>query len=397
MLDIRDITLRPNHYAEQLTQRGLDPIQVKEVTTHYNEWRKSETALQELNHKRKSIRNPHMGRALKEEINVIETAQQEHKKVLDQLLSHWPNTLHESVPNGQDETNNVLVHQWGKPQSKPLHHADMKIVQESRALAQKTSSGRFATLRGDLARLSRAVGQFMINHNVERGYEEINPPALVTPDALYGTGQLPKFTDDLYQVGVNYLAPTAEVMLTNLVSNEILTEQYRYTALTNCFRSEAGAAGRDTSGLIRMNQFEKCELVSVVRPENAETELEYMTECAEDILKKLELPFRRITLCSGDIGFSAHKTYDLEVWMAGAGTYREISSCSWCGDFQGRRAGIRFRNSDNTKTVAHTLNGSALAVGRTVAAILENYQNGDVVEIPDVLVPLMNNTQIRIM
>ena len=248
--------------------------------------------------------------------------------------------------------------------------------------AAKISGSRFVVLQGALARLERALAAFMLDlHTQEYGYREVSPPLLVRDDAAFGTGQLPKFREDLFALEEHWLIPTAEVSLTNLVREEILTEDQlplRMTADTPCFRSEAGSAGRDTRGMIRLHQFRKVELVSITRPEDSAAEHERMTACAEEVLKRLELPFRRMLLCAGDMGFSAAKTYDLEVWLPSQNTYREISSCSNCGDFQARRMNARFRREGAKQTeFVHTLNGSGLAVGRTLVAILENYQNED--------------------
>lgn len=311
---------------------------------------------------------------------------------LESTLAGYPNILDTTVPDGLDETHNVVIKSWGEAIPYGIPHFEYGAIAQTRVLAQKTANGRYVTMTGDLARLSRAVGQFLIDHNVDHGYTEVNPPEIVTADALYNTGQLPKFKNDLFPVQEEYLAPTAEVMLTNLVRDTIIPEQalpIRYTALTKCFRKEAGSAGRDTRGLIRLNEFEKVELVSIVEPDDANDELERMTQVAESCLEILGLPYRRVLLCAGDTGFSAAKTYDLEVWLPGMGEYREISSCSLCTDFQARRAQIRIKKP-KTKVLAHTLNGSALAVGRTLAAIIENYRDTDGnISVPDALIPYM--------
>ena len=259
------------------------------------------------------------------------------------------------------------------------------------------SGARFAVLKGGLARLERAIGQFMLDMQAgEHGYLEVNPPYLVRDEAMFGTGQLPKFEEDLFRVGEHLLIPTAEVSLTNLVREQILPEEQlaapmRLTALTPCFRAEAGSAGRDTRGLIRQHQFHKVELVSISRPEDSEEEHERMVRCAEAVLERLELPYRRMLLCKGDMGFSARKTFDLEVWLPSQATYREISSCSNCGDFQARRMDARFKRAGEKKTeFVHTLNGSGLAVGRTLVAIMENYQDeAGRIAVPTALVPYM--------
>jgi len=311
-------------------------------------------------------------------------------------LAALPNLPAPDVPDGPDETANVVVHTRGTPRTfdfTPIEHDTLALrLGYDPEAAAAIAGARFAVLRGPLARLHRALGQYMIDvHSAESGYTEVAPPLLVRADALFGTGQLPKFEDDLFKTTDDrYLIPTAEVSLTNLVRDQILdvaTLPLRFTALTPCFRSEAGSAGRDTRGLIRQHQFDKVELVSITTPEQAADEHERMTACAETILDRLGLPYRRMLLCAGDMGFAARKTYDLEVWLPGQGAYREISSCSDCGDFQARRMKTRFKPKGSKDTVfVHTLNGSALAVGRALVAVLENYQQADgSVIVPDVL------------
>ena len=267
--------------------------------------------------------------------------------------------------------------------------------------AAKLSGARFVVLKGALARLERALGAFMLDLQTgEHGYQEVNPPVLVRDEALFGTGQLPKFGEDLFRVNTgHYLIPTAEVPLTNLLAGEILDEAklpIRMTAQTLCFRSEAGSAGRDTRGMIRQHQFAKVEMVSIAHPDQSEAEHQRMTGCAEEVLKRLGLPYRVVALCAGDMGFSAQKTYDIEVWLPGQNTYREISSCSNCGDFQARRMSARFRPTGEKGTrFVHTLNGSGLAVGRTLVAVLENYQQADGgVVVPEALRPYMGGLEV---
>lgn len=366
-------------------------------------------------------------------------------KELRDLLAAQKNLAADDVPEGEDEAGNVLVGQpWGAPREggPAKDHADLG---EAMGLldfeaAAKMSGSRFAVLKGGLARLERAIGQFMLDvQTAEHGYLEVNPPYLVRDEAMFGTGQLPKFEEDLFQAvsfastaelarlqrqtetnahvevhggeeypdfavdfleelieGRRWLIPTAEVSLTNLVREQILPESelaepMRLTALTPCFRAEAGSAGRDTRGLIRQHQFHKVELVSITRPEDSGAEHERMVRCAETVLEKLELPYRRMLLCKGDMGFSARKTFDLEVWLPSQGTWREISSCSNCGDFQARRMDARFKRDGEKKTeFVHTLNGSGLAVGRTLVAVMENYQESDGrIAVPAVLQPYM--------
>ncbi|RZI98113.1 MAG: serine--tRNA ligase [Brevundimonas sp.] len=323
-------------------------------------------------------------------------------KELRDLLAAQKSLAADDVPEGEDEAGNVLVGQpWGRPRegAPAKDHADLG---EAMGLldfeaAAKMSGSRFAVLKGGLARLERAIGQFMLDVQTgEHGYLEVNPPYLVKDDAMFGTGQLPKFEDDLFRVGEHLLIPTAEVSLTNLVREQILPESelaepMRLTALTPCFRAEAGSAGRDTRGLIRQHQFHKVEMVSICKPEDSDAEHERMVRCAEAVLEKLNLPYRRMLLCKGDMGFSAKKTFDLEVWLPSQGMYREISSCSNCGDFQARRMDARFKREGEKKTeFVHTLNGSGLAVGRTLVAVMENYQESDGrIAVPAVLQPYM--------
>ena len=311
------------------------------------------------------------------------------RKLLDDLLYGLPNIPLDEVPEGQDEDGNVEQARWGEPKSFAFDVKDHADLGEALGMmdfetAAKMSGARFVLLKGKLARLERALAAFMLDMQTEEhGYTECSPPVLVKDQALLGTGQLPKFAEDLFKTTVeHYLIPTAEVPLTNIVRDGILEPgelPKRFTAHTPCFRSEAGSAGRDTKGMIRLHQFNKVELVSVVaNQDEGLKELERMTECAEAILKKLDLPFRRMLLCAGDMGAGARKTYDLEVWLPSQNTYREISSCSYCGDYQARRMNARYRPEAGAKPeFVHTLNGSGLAVGRTLVAILENYQNED--------------------
>ncbi|OUR68208.1 serine--tRNA ligase [Marinomonas sp. 42_23_T18] len=327
---------------------------------------------------------------------------------MDAVLASIPNVPHESVPEGTTEDDNIEVRRWGDVREfsfEPKDHVDLgeDLGQLDFEAAVKITGSRFAVMKQDLARLHRALTQFMINtHADEHGYTEVYVPYLVNEHSLKGTGQLPKFEADLFKVPVDkdsgnndlYLIPTAEVPVTNLVRDEILNEadlHKKFVAHTPCFRSEAGSYGRDTRGMIRQHQFEKVELVHVCRPDRSEEVLEELITDAEVILKKLNLPYRTVILCGGDLGFSAHKTYDIEVWLPGQGKYREISSCSNMGDFQARRMQARWRNPETGRPeLAHTLNGSGLAVGRTLVAVLENYQNEDgSIDVPEVLVPYM--------
>ena len=368
---------------------------------------------------------------LKDEIQKGEAQQRELEEALKQALAVIPNIPADDVPDGADEKANVPVaaRAFGKPPgiNAPRQHFEIgeALGQMDFERAAKVSGARFVYLKGDLAKLERALGAFMLDTHTEKfGYTEVSPPVLVKSQAMFGTGQLPKFTDDLFSVAhgnlmgsvkkiaeapardpqwvdevlsyVNnfWLIPTAEVPLTNYVADEILNETelpLRMTAFTPCFRAEAGAAGRDTRGMIRMHQFSKVELVSITTPQQSPAEHERMTDAAQEILKKLDLAHRVVTLCTGDMGFGAQKTYDIEVWLPGQNAYREISSCSNCGPFQARRMNTRFRNAEGkVQGPVHTLNGSGLAVGRTLVAILENYQQADGnVAIPTVLQPYM--------
>lgn len=334
---------------------------------------------------------------LRDEITTFERNEREAGAQIDELLSSLPNLLDPSVPDGADESANVVLAQHGEPRRTNFDARQHFELGEALggmdfALASKLAGARFVVLRGKLARLERALAQFMLDMHVEQhGYTECSPPLLVNDATVYGTGQLPKFKDDLFATtDGRWLIPTAEVPLTNFVRDEITAEAalpLRLTALTPCFRSEAGSAGRDTRGMLRQHQFSKVELVSITTPEASEAEHERMTACAEAVLKALGLTFRRIVLCAGDTGFSAAKTYDLEVWLPGQGAWREISSCSNCRDFQARRMNARFKPAEGKgNRFVHTLNGSGVAVGRALIAVLETHQQADgSVLIPDVL------------
>ncbi|MBM6549587.1 serine--tRNA ligase [Marinomonas ostreistagni] len=332
---------------------------------------------------------------------------------MDRLLESIPNVPHESVPEGESEDDNVEIRRWGEPRSFDFEVKDHVDVGAALGmldfeLAAKITGSRFAVMRSDLARMHRALIQFMLNTHIENhGYSEIYVPYLVNSASLKGTGQLPKFEADLFKVPVDkdsgnsdlYLIPTAEVPVTNVARDEILNDadlHQKFVAHTPCFRSEAGSYGRDTRGMIRQHQFEKVELVHICRPDRSTQALEELTGHAETILQQLNLPYRTVILCGGDLGFSAHKTYDIEVWLPGQQKFREISSCSNMGDFQARRMQARWRNPETGKPeLAHTLNGSGLAVGRTLVAILENYQNADgTVTVPEVLVPYMGGKTV---
>lgn len=420
MHDIRAIRDNPDAFVAGWSSRGVEDARavVDELLRLDRELRAAQTAAQDglarRNAASKAI-GAAMGRkdtaeaerlkaeveSLKGEIAAAEATEREVGAKLRDLLAAQKNLAAADVPDGEDEGANVEVSCWGTPREggPAKDHADLG---EALGLldfeaAAKMSGARFAVLKGGLARLERAIGQFMLDVQTgEHGYLEVAPPYLVRDEAMFGTGQLPKFEEDLFRVGEHLLIPTAEVSLTNLVREQILpgselAQPMRLTALTPCFRAEAGSAGRDTRGLIRQHQFHKVELVSITRPEDSDAEHERMVGCAEAILQRLELPYRKVLLCKGDMGFSARKTYDLEVWLPSQNTYREISSCSNCGDFQARRMDARFKRDGEKKTeFVHTLNGSGLAVGRTLVAIMENYQDGDGrIAVPAALVPYM--------
>ncbi|WP_062202857.1 serine--tRNA ligase [Aureimonas sp. AU12] len=342
---------------------------------------------------------------LKARIQDGERLERELDAALADYLATMPNVPLNGVPIGLDEAANVELRRVGEKPGfafKPLEHFELgeTLGMMDFDRAARMSGSRFTILRGELARLERALGQFMIDvHTTEFGYEEVSPPLLVRDEALFGTGQLPKFADDLFHTTEGrWLIPTAEVSLTNLVREEIIDESQlplRFTALTPSFRSEAGSAGRDTRGMLRQHQFYKTELVSITTPETSEAEHERMTAAAESVLSKLGLHFRTMVLCTGDMGFSAQKTYDIEVWLPGQDMFREISSCSVCGDFQARRMNARFRPAGEKQAprFVHTLNGSGTAVGRALIAVMENYQNEDgSITVPEALRPYMRGT-----
>ena len=413
MHDINKIRENKDSFLSGWKKRGLE-IDIDKILNIDRDLRKSITSLQELQTKRNDI-SKLIGKAKKEGDNTkadeLSKEVQEFKKLMQELeeskanlsdklneyLSSLPNIPHDDVPVGQDESSNIQIRECGKKSKPSPNHYE--IGEEMGLLdfdtAAKLSGSRFSLLKKDLALLERSLANYMIDQHVSKnGYDEISVPYLVKDAAMYGTGQLPKFSDDQFKTeDGSWLIPTAEVPLTNMVSNSNLDATdlpLRYVAYSQCFRKEAGAAGKDTKGLIRLHQFPKVELVSIVKPESSLDELERLLNCAEGILKSLNLPYRVMILSSGDMGFSAIKTYDLEVWLPGQNLYREISSCSLCSDFQSRRMNTRFKDSNNKKIHPHTLNGSGLAVGRTLVAILENYYEGNgIVVVPDVLQPYM--------
>ena len=333
---------------------------------------------------------------LKDQIPALEAAERDTLAALEAALAVIPNLPAPDVPDGRDEHDNLELRRVGMPRAfafAPKEHDDLgESLGMDFEIAAKLSGARFVVLKGALARLERALAQYMIDvHTTEFGYTEMSVPYLVRAEALYGTSQLPKFEEDLFKTSSgHYLIPTSEISLTNLVREQILDAEalpLRFTACTPCFRSEAGASGKDTRGMIRQHQFTKVELVSVTTPEESNDEHERMVTCAESILRRLELPYRTMLLCTGDMGFQSNKTFDIEVWLPGQNKYREISSCSNCGDFQSRRMHARFRaRGDKATRFVHTLNGSGLAVGRTLVAVMENYQNEDgSITVPDKL------------
>ncbi|WP_158045999.1 serine--tRNA ligase [Skermanella pratensis] len=414
MHDLRLIRDNPEAFDRGLARRGLSPMS-GEILDLDARRRAAQTALQEMQARRNEA-SKEIGKArregrgaqdlmaevagLKEGIQQTEEQERETGAALDTLLASLPNIPADDVPDGPDESGNVELRRVGEPPrlNHAVEHFELgeKLGLMDFAAGAKLSGARFTVLRGKLARLERAIGQFMLDLHVnEHGYTEVMPPLMVRDEAAFGTGQLPKFAEDLFRTTTgHWLIPTAEVPLTNLVADRILDLEdlpLRMAALTPCFRSEAGAAGKDTRGMIRQHQFWKVEMVSVTGPDQSNAEHERMTQCAETVLKRLELPFRTIALCTGDMGFSATRTYDIEVWLPGQNAYREISSCSTCGDFQARRmkARCRPRGDKNTQFV-HTLNGSGVAVGRCLIAVMENFQqpNGSII-VPEALRPYM--------
>ena len=344
------------------------------------------------------------------ELDKISTQQKNTKTELDNILSGIPNIPHPDVPNGKDENDNLEVLKAGKVPEfdfKPKSHYELgeNLGMLDFDLATKTTGSRFVFVKKELALLERALSNFMLDiHIVQNGYQEISPPLIASENTMYGTGQLPKFENDQFEIKFDegsdrkYLIPTAEVILTNIVKDKIVDQKdlpMRYVASTPCFRKEAGSYGKDTKGMIRQHQFYKVEMVSIVEKENCLEELERMTNCATDLLDKLELPYRKVILCSGDMGFSAEKTYDIEVWLPSENKYREISSCSSCSTFQAQRMKSRYKNKNKETVFVGTLNGSGLAVGRTLIAVLENYQQKDgSIIVPKVLRPYMNNLEL---
>ena len=424
MLDSKLIRSQLHEVAERLAKRGFQ-LDVARFEALESQRKSVQTRTEQLQNER-NTRSKAIGQAkargediapLLAEVDQmgsdLESAKRELEAIqleLDSLMLNIPNLPHESVPQGAGEDENVEVRRWGTPRPFDFPIQDHVALGEKHGwldfeTAAKLSGARFSLMRGPIARLHRALAQFMLNlHTSEHGYEEAYTPYLVQAGALQGTGQLPKFEEDLFKIAREgeadlYLIPTAEVSLTNIVAGEILDAKQlplKFVAHTPCFRSEAGASGRDTRGMIRQHQFDKVEMVQIVEPGKSYEALESLTGNAEKVLQMLGLPYRVLALCTGDMGFGATKTYDLEVWVPSQGKYREISSCSNCGDFQARRMQARYRNPETGKPeLVHTLNGSGLAVGRTLVAVLENYQQADgSIKVPDVLKPYMGGIDV---
>ncbi len=419
MLDIRWIRENPEAFDRALMRRGFPPL-ADSILAHDKEWRAAQTRAEQLQAERNRLAKE-IGAAKakgedatallrqvaesKEKEAVLDSTATRLRAAIDDLLAPLPNLPADDVPDGPDESANRLVRQHGAPPRFDFPVKDHVALGEALGMmdfarAGKLSGARFVVLSGHLARLERALGSFMLDlHTREYGYTEVSPPLLVRDETVFGTGQLPKFADDLFRTTTGlWLIPTAEVPLTNLVADAMLDEAalpLRFTAGTPCFRSEAGAAGKDTRGMIRQHQFNKVELVSIAHPDRSEDEHERLTRCAEEVLKRLGLAYRVMLLCAGDMGAAARKTYDIEVWLPAQNAYREISSCSHCGDYQARRMTARFRPKEGKGArFVHTLNGSGLAVGRTLVAILENYQHANgIITVPDALRPYMGGIE----
>ncbi|MAY68362.1 MAG: serine--tRNA ligase [Rhodospirillaceae bacterium] len=420
MFDIKWIRENPETFDAGLARRGLPPA-AEGLIALDKKRRAAETRAQEIQTERNALsKQIGIAKSKGEDASDIlakvsqskdaqaaaEAEAKDAEQVLEEALSGIPNLPAADVPDGEDESANVEIRKWGEPTSLDFEARDHVDLGEGLGHmdfenAAKLSGARFVVLSGPLARLERAIANFMLDLHVnDHGLTEVAPPTLVNDAAMYGTGQLPKFAEDLFHTDNGYwLIPTAEVPLTNLMAGEIVDDDrlpFRYAALTDCYRSEAGAAGKDTRGMIRQHQFKKVEMVTISAPESSDEELERMTGCAEAVLQKLGLPYRVVVLSTGDMGFGARKTYDIEIWLPGQGKYREISSCSNCGDFQARRmkARCRVKGEKGTRFV-HTLNGSGVAVGRAMVGVLENYQQADgSITVPEVLRPYMGGLEV---
>ena len=421
MFDIKAIRENPNAFDKLWAKRGLSS-QTSQILEKDTLIRKAKQMVQEAEaarNKSSKLIGAAMAKGEKDEAERLKTEVAGAKNViaalgaqldseqeeLNKILSSIPNVPFEDVPEGEDEESNIELHKFMEPTKlnfEPKGHDELgeALGMMDFETAAKMSGSRFVVLSGLLSRLDRALAAFMLDlQTEEHGYTETTPPFLVWGKALYGTGQLPKFEEDLYKTTADhYLIPTSEVSLTNIVRESILDADklpMRMTAHTPCFRSEAGSAGRDTKGMIRQHQFNKVELVSITRPEDSEAEHKRMLGCAEEVLKRLKLPYRVVELCTGDLGFGARRTFDIEVWLPSQNTYREISSCSNCGDFQARRMQARYKHAEKDNRFVHTLNGSGLAVGRTLVAVMENYQNEDgSLTIPEALLPYMGGVTV---
>jgi seryl-tRNA synthetase len=420
MHDIRLIRENPAAFDAGLARRGLPPQAADLIAL--DERRRAATAAAQDAQTRRNDLSKQIGQAkaakdearaaelmaevtgLKFQLPQLEQEERDAAALLDTRLAAIPNMPAADVPEGADENDNALIRQWGEPRTFAFDAREHDAIAPALGMDFDTgvllAGARFTLLRGGMARLSRALGQFMLDRLVDQhGFEEVVPPLLVRDEVAFGTGQLPKFAEDLFRTtDGRWLISTAEMSLTNMVRERILSEEelpLRVAALTPCFRSEAGSAGRDTRGMIRQHQFEKVEMVAITTPETSDAENERMTQIAEGVLEALELPYRRMLLCTGDLGFSMARTYDLEVWLPGQARYREISSCSNGTDFQARRMGARYRAEGGKPQFVHTLNGSGLAVGRTLVAVIENYQQADgSVAVPAVLQPYMGGTTV---
>ena len=415
MHNLKEIRKNFSEFAKSLDKRSvnIDFINLQKLDELNRDLIQKKEALEKEKKEISKSKDESLFKKSKEistELEKISESQKQTKIELDDILSNIPNIPHSDVPNGKDENDNIEVLKSGKlPEFdfKPKSHyqlgEDLKMLDFD--LATKTTGSRFVFVKNKLALLERALSNFMLDTHVNQNdYQEISPPLIASDNTMFGTGQLPKFENDQFEIkfdegsGRKFLIPTAEVILTNIVRDQILDQKklpMRFVASTPCFRKEAGSYGKDTKGMIRQHQFYKVEMVSIVKQENCLDELERMTSCATDILDKLELPYRKVILCSGDMGFSAEKTYDIEVWLPSENKYREISSCSSCSTFQAQRMKTRYKNENKEIVFAGTLNGSGLAIGRTLIAVLENYQQKDgSIMIPKVLRSYMNNLEL---
>tara|TARA_A100001011_G_scaffold324169_1_gene346392 strand:- start:608 stop:1867 length:1260 start_codon:yes stop_codon:yes gene_type:complete len=414
MHNLKDIRKDFSKFEKNLNKRlvKIDIANLKKLDELNRDLIQKKESLEKEKKEISKSKDENLFKTSKEISTKLEKISEEQKKtkiILDEILSNIPNTPHDDVPNGKDENDNVEIIKKGKiPEFdfKPKSHYELgeNLGMLNFDLATKTTGSRFVFIEDKLALLERALSNFMLDiHISQNGYKEISPPIIASENSMYGTGQLPKFENDQFEIKFDeglerkFLIPTAEVILTNIVKDKIIDQKdlpMRFVASTPCFRKEAGSYGKDTRGMIRQHQFYKVELVSIVEEQSCLDELERMTDCATDLLDKLELPYRKVILCSGDMGFSAEKTYDIEVWLPSENKYREISSCSSCSTFQSKRMKTRYKDKNNNTVFPGTLNGSGLAIGRTMIAILENYQKKDgSIIVPKILRPYMNNLE----